>query len=108
MFPSVWYEGQPLTVLEAKALGTPTIVSDGCAGRDVVEDGVTGLWFRSNDPVNLAEALRRFGQGDVDAMSRATYDSYWSNPPTLDRHIDAITSIYGTLLRPKPRPGLSA
>ena len=98
VFPSVWYEGQPLTVLEAKALGTPTIVSDGCAGRDVVEDGVTGLWFRSNDPVNLAEALRRFGQANVDTMSRATYDSYWANPPTLDRHIDAITSIYRNLL----------
>ena len=98
VFPSVWYEGQPLTVLEAKALGTPIIVSDGCAGRDVVEDGVTGLWFRSNDPVNLAEALVRFGQSDIDAMSRATYDSYWSNPPTLDRHIDAITTIYNDLL----------
>ena len=98
VFPSVWYEGQPLTVLEAKALGTPTIVSDGCAGRDVVEDGVSGLWFRSNDPANLAEALRRFGQADIDAMSRATYESYWSNPPTLDRHIDAITAIYRNLL----------
>ncbi len=98
VFPSVWYEGQPLTVLEAKALGTPTIVSDGCAGRDVVEDGVTGLWFRSNDVDNLAEALRRFGRADVDTMSRATYDSYWSNPPTLDRHIDAITAIYRNLL----------
>ena len=98
VFPSVWYEGQPLTVLEAKALGTPIIVSDGCAGRDVVEDGVTGLWFRSNDPANLAEALRRFGEVDVDAMSQATYDSYWSNPPSLDRHIDAITAIYESLV----------
>lgn len=110
VFPSVWYEGQPLTVLEAKALGTPTIVSDGCAGRDVVEDGVTGLWFRSNDPGNLAEALRRFGQGDADAMSRVTYDSYWSDPPTLDRHVDAITSIYGTLVTAEAgtAPALSA
>ena len=59
---------------------------------------MTGLWFRSNDPGNLAEALRRFGQADVDAISRATYDSYWSDPPTLDRHIDAITAIYGNLV----------
>src|SRR5947199_402834 len=45
VFPSLWYEGQPLTVLEAKGLGTPVIVADGCAGREEIEDGVSGLWF---------------------------------------------------------------
>ena len=35
VFPSLWFEGQPLTVLEAKAMGTPAIVSDGCAAREV-------------------------------------------------------------------------
>ena len=39
VFPSLWFEGQPLTVLEAKALGTPVIVADQCAGRDEIEDG---------------------------------------------------------------------
>ena len=98
VFPSIWYEGQPLTVLEAKALGTPVIVSDGCAGRECVEDGVTGLWFRRNDVDNLAEALRRFADVDLDAMSRAAYDAYWAAPATLDRHIDAITAIYRGLV----------
>ncbi len=98
VFPSIWYEGQPLTVLEAKALGTPVIVSDGCAGRESVEDGITGLWFRRNDAENLAEAIRRFGSLDVDAMSRAAYDAFWADPPTLDRHVDAITRIYRDLL----------
>ena len=36
VFPSVWYEGQPLSVYEALALGTPVIVSDLCAGREAV------------------------------------------------------------------------
>ena len=98
VFPSIWYEGQPLTVLEAKALGTPVIVSDGCAGREAVEDGKTGLWFRCNDVDNLGEALKRFATLDVDAMSRASHEAYWANPPTLDRHVDAITAIYRGLL----------
>ena len=98
VFPSIWYEGQPLTVLEAKALGTPVIVSDGCAGRDCVEDGVTGLWFRRNDPANLAEALLRFGRADVDAMSLAAYEAYWAAPATLDLHVAAIVGLYRGLL----------
>ena len=98
VFPSIWYEGQPLTVLEAQALGTPVIVSDGCAGRESVEDGVTGLWFRSNDAENLADALRRFATVDAESMSRAAYDAYWAAPATLDRHVDAIEAIYDGLL----------
>ena len=103
VFPSIWYEGQPLTVLEAKALGTPVIVSDGCAGRESVEDGVTGLWFRSNDAGNLADALQRFASLDASAMSRAAYDAYWAAPATLDRHVDAVEALYRGLL-----PGAAA
>ena len=98
VFSSIWYEGQPLTVLEAKALGTPVIVSDGCAGRESVEDGKTGLWFRCNDVDNLVEALKRLATLDLDELSRASYDAYWADPPTLERHVEAITAIYRRLL----------
>ena len=108
VFPSIWYEGQPLTVLEAKALGTPVIVSDGCAGRDCIVDGVDGLWFRRNDADNLAEALRRFAAGDIDAMSRAAYDRYWAAPATLGRHVDAIVALYRGLLPAAAELRLSA
>ncbi|MBN9082858.1 MAG: glycosyl transferase family 1 [Rhizobiales bacterium 62-17] len=95
VFPSVWYEGQPLTVYEALALGTPVIVSDVCAGREAVEDGVNGLWFKSGDAQSLAQALRRLSDdGEAARMSRAAYERYWARPLTLDRHLDAIEAIY--------------
>ena len=99
VFPSLWYEGQPLTVLEAKALGVPVIVSDACAGRETIEDGVSGRWFKSADVDDLARALVEFGDdATIEAMSRAAYQSFWSDPPTLDRHIERITRIYGAML----------
>ncbi len=95
VFPSVWYEGQPLTVLESLALGTPVIVSDICAGREAVEDGRSGLWFRSGDPASLAAAMTRLSD-DATAwrMSRAAYDGFWADPLTLDRHLDRLERIY--------------
>ena len=103
VFPSLWYEGQPLTVLEAKGLGTPVIVSDGCAGREEIEDGVSGLWFKSTDVDALAAALGRVGDdGLVRSMSKAAYDSFWSNPPTLERHVGAICGIYREMLARTP------
>lgn len=102
VFPSVWYEGQPLTVLESLALGTPVIVSDICAGREAVEDGVSGLWFRSGDPASLARAMTRLSDdATAQRMSRAAYDGFWADPLTLDRHLDRLERIYREVaLRP--------
>ena len=100
VFPSLWYEGQPLTILEAKALGLPIIVADSCAGSDEVENGVTGLWFKSGDVDDLARALAELRDDDarVTAMSHAAYRAYWDEPKTLDRHVDGLLSIYHSML----------
>lgn len=58
VFPSRWYEAAPLTPIEAQLVaGLPCIVSDECAARESIEDGVTGLIFRSGDARDLARCL---------------------------------------------------
>lgn len=95
VFPSVWYEGQPLTVLESLALGTPVIVSDLCAGREAVRDGETGFWFRSADADSLATAIMRLSDDETARrMARAAHAAYWADPLTLDRHLDAVETVY--------------
>jgi glycosyltransferase involved in cell wall biosynthesis len=99
VFPSLWYEGQPLTVLEAKGLGTPVIVADGCAGREEIADGTTGLWFKGGSADDLARALAQIGDDPlVSRLSDAAYRSFWSDPPTLARHVERITAIYRAML----------
>ena len=99
VFPSLWYEGQPLTVLEAKGLGLPVIVSDACAARDEVEDGATGLWFKSQDVADLARAMEAMrDDARVIAMSRAAHAAYWRRPPTVERHVARIVGIYSEML----------
>jgi glycosyltransferase involved in cell wall biosynthesis len=96
LFPSVWYEGQPLTVLEAQALGTPVLVSDICAGREAVVDGETGLHVRSADPVAWAQAVARMASpGEAARMGRNAHAHYWRAPLTLDRHLDGLEEVYG-------------
>ena len=95
VFPSVWYEGQPLTIYESLALGTPVIVSDLCAGREAVRDGETGFWFKCADAASLASAIENL-KDDVLArrMSNDAYAQYWADPLTLDRHLDAVADVY--------------
>jgi glycosyltransferase involved in cell wall biosynthesis len=102
VFPSIWYEGQPLTVLEAKGLGVPVIVSDACAGREEVEDGVSGLWFKSDDVDDLARALMATRDDvKIAAMSKAAYAAYWRDPPTLEAHVERITEVYRGMIAKK-------
>lgn len=61
------WEGMPVAVLEAMAVGT-TVLATGCAGNlDVIEDGHTGLLF---DTVEEAIAgLRGLADGSVEAFA---------------------------------------
>jgi glycosyltransferase involved in cell wall biosynthesis len=103
VFPSVWYEGQPLTVYEALAQGTPVIVSDACAGREAVAHGENGLWFRSADADSLAGALRELGNDQSAArMSANAWRKYWDAPLSMERHLDSTEKVYAEALASAP------
>jgi glycosyltransferase involved in cell wall biosynthesis len=100
VFPSVWYEAQPLVVLEAAALGVPAIVPDTCAARELVVDGVTGLWFKGGDAGDLARKMRSLLEDSALAqrMGQAAYERFHARPPTMDRHLDGLLEIYQAVL----------
>ncbi|MCD4780502.1 MAG: glycosyltransferase family 4 protein [Candidatus Omnitrophica bacterium] len=50
-------EGLGLSVMEAQAAGKPVIVSNVGGLKDLVEDGVTGLFCQPLDPVDLSEKI---------------------------------------------------
>lgn len=103
VFPSIWYEGQPLTVYEALACGCPVIVSDACAGREAIEDGENGFWFRSGDAGALAAHLNRLSDDGLAArMAERAYERYWSAPLSVDLHLDRLEQVYGLVMR-EPR-----
>jgi glycosyltransferase involved in cell wall biosynthesis len=61
--PSVWPDPCPTVVLEAMAHGRPVVGSRIGGIPDLVEDGLSGLLVRPNDPAALADALLRILTG---------------------------------------------
>jgi len=55
--PSIWYDNMPNTILETFASGKPVIASDLGSLPETVQEGVTGLLFRSGDTEHLAERI---------------------------------------------------
>lgn len=100
LLPSLWLEVQPLVVLEALANGIPVLLPDNSAARDLVEDGVTGLFFRAGDARDLARKITALTDaGYAAALGEAAYRRYWAAPPTLARHLDALEALYLDTLR---------
>lgn len=83
VMPSLWYEGFPITLLEASARATPVVASRIGSLAELVEDGVTGRLVVPGDPAALAAAIEamlddpaaamRMGQA-AKAMVEARYD----------------------------------
>jgi glycosyltransferase involved in cell wall biosynthesis len=99
VFPSLLYEGSPLTILEAASLGIPAIVADNSAARDMVVDGETGLWFRGGDEADLIAKLNLLRNSElVSNLGRAAYDTYWSSPRTQENHARDLIKCYKKIL----------
>ncbi len=103
VLPSLWYETQGMVVLEAAALGVPSIVPDTSAARDLVSDGHSGLWFKGGDTASLRSAMERLMITRVaKQMGRNAYDRYWQDPSTIDEHIVNLEKAYLETLEGEP------
>jgi glycosyltransferase involved in cell wall biosynthesis len=100
VFPSLWHESQGLVVSEASALGIPSIVSDGCAARDSIINGETGLLFSSGNINSLIKAIKKLNLDDKFALElgKAAYNRFWDKPPTLENHVNELTKCYKQIL----------
>ena len=100
VFPSVWYEGEPLAVLECMAMGIPVIVSNVCAAQDNVMDGENGMIFRSNDEISLRNKMEKvMDDAVVDEMGKKAYE-YFSSM-NREKYFDVVLKAYKDVLLKK-------
>ena len=96
LFPSA-REGYGIVVVEASAVGTPTVVVEGPdnAAAELVEEGVNGVLTRSAEPRELADALVRVSEEGA-RLREATAAWFERNRArlSLDASIDAVVEVY--------------
>ncbi|MFD2245461.1 glycosyltransferase family 4 protein [Pontibacter ruber] len=73
VFPSIWYEGMPRTILEAYSTGTPVIASDIENINELVADKYNGLHFKTGSPEALAGVLQKYNP-EANAEQAALYE----------------------------------
>lgn len=96
LVPSVWYENNPMAVLESFANGVPVIGSRMGGIPELITEGVTGFLFDPSDP----ESVRR-SVAQACSLPQASYDSMRQACVALVRgrhspevHLDALLQAY--------------
>jgi glycosyltransferase involved in cell wall biosynthesis len=97
IFPSICYEGLPLSVIEALATGTPVIASRLGAMEEMIQHGENGLLFEPGNHVQLRDVVSSFHQHPRESFYQAAYESYKKNYHP-EKCYDDVMKIYQTAI----------
>lgn len=97
IFPSLWYEGAPLTIHEIQSYGIPCIVPDRCAAAETVIDNQTGFIFTIGDLQSLKNAILRCQSADLRTIQKQILSSFNPSDYSMTTHIRNLIEIYKSL-----------
>lgn len=100
IFPSEWYEGMPMTILEAFSAATPVLSTNIGSQAGIVEPGRTGLHFEVGDQESLLEVVQQFESGtqkqrEMGFAARKEYEEKYT--PEVNRA--KLQKLYSDLLK---------
>ena len=95
VMPSLWYEGFPMTVIEAYAAGLPVVASNIGSLADIVADGRTGRLVPPGDAAALARAVEEIAVSPalLDRLKSGARAEYLARY-TADRNYSLLMDSY--------------
>jgi glycosyltransferase involved in cell wall biosynthesis len=97
VFPSLWYEGLPRTIVEALSKGTPVLASRLGSMPELVTHGVNGLLFEPGNEVDLAAQVAKVVANPTQMRSGARQS--FEEKFTAERNYPAMMAIYDIALQ---------
>jgi len=97
VLPSLW-EGMPVSVMEAMAMGLPVIGTNVAGTQELVVDGITGYLVPEKDPPMLAQRLRQLIDNpqrrvQMGHTGRQRIEEHFSLTAMIQQYQDAYTSL---------------
>ena len=99
VYPSIWYENCPLSILESESLGTPVITAKNGGMMELVEDKETGILVENINKENLKKAIEDLYSNDslIEKMSKSCIAKR-DKMISLEQYCDKLLKIYDEVL----------
>jgi glycosyltransferase involved in cell wall biosynthesis len=91
--PSLTYEGQPMTILEAFSTGTPVYATNTKNLDTIVSDGENGFLFEPNNPDIVFGNLDTLHEKKVYINARKTYEEKYSPKSNCEQLMHVYKSV---------------
>ena len=93
VYPSVWYENCPFSVMESIMYGTPVVASDIGGIPELIDNGKTGILVEPNNASQLEKAIKQICENNDRAaqMSKACLEYKFD---TVDEYCGKLIEIY--------------
>ncbi len=94
VYPSEWYENCPFSVMESISMGTPVIGANTGGIPELIDDGKTGILFKSGDKEELKNTILKAVNDKALALKMAE-NCKKAEFDTLGTYTDKLIEIYG-------------
>lgn len=93
VYPSVWYENCPFSVMESIMLGTPVVGADIGGIPELIDDGKTGLLFEPNNAEDFENKIKTIIKNPAlaEEMSRNCLDKKFD---TVCEYTEKLLNLY--------------
>lgn len=102
IFPSLWYEGMPLSVLETLSTGTPLIISDLPSFNEIITHSYNGVIFETGNASALVNAIHYFNEKRTDSFYKNARETYLQKY-TPERNYELLISVYQSVIDAKKK-----
>lgn len=99
VFPSIWYEQFAITPIEAMSQSTPVLVSDIAKNATIVQDNISGRYFKAGSAEDLAEKLTELlsNESKLAELGVAAKAAFEQSDCSTERNLRALESIYNSV-----------
>ena len=99
VYPSIWYENCPFSILESESLGTPVITANYGGMKEMVEDGKTGILIDKITVNGLQQAITDLynNKSKIEEMSKHCIEKR-TTMITLSEYCNKLMGVYKNII----------